>query len=699
MSASSASRFPKPQLPADLLRYRKLPTFTETFLELEAKDGTMGVLGERIARPAVSERVWVLQIALELIYGSPGYMIRQGISHLDSLTASIVFCSFFGTRKATRALPTFPAWILRLVLLVCCARGLRVSHLWNGILRQPWAVIPGTVLAVATAFAFRRPGLPDANFEYREKLRLTAVWDPHGTRDHGYADPDHPDFIRIRLLHLHPRLPFHPVTGSLLVTTLGCPDRPRYEVISYTWGKDTTKNRTLTVDGKAFLCTTATYQALRDSTSWWLSRYVWIDYVCIDQGDKLEKNYQVGCMKYIYSRAEWVRVQMVLPPVPEGGTRVDARGVGAVVQRIARFVEDWEPSAADIVKFFQWERDTFGRWDALVEFFANPWFSRAWIIQQAVCASPVNVYYGSRYVDWNAVGRVADALAEPAVLPLLRRAQHGLRARADALRLLNSLFHVATPWRISPLSALLSGFRHFDATDPRDKVYALLGIIADTERPHPLLYPDYAMSPPELMNLTARYLIDAGSYFDIISFAGTGHARTRGGESQAKAWRPGRRTGRARPWGRRCTTRGRPASSGCRASSQMRLRAVWPGEDGSPWCADEPVEIDPATGQAVFNRERVRKLVEYHDRALEFVLPAGEADESHARECFWRTLIGDRTETERPAPGGAGQISTRQNRPAPDGVERSALAVRGGAEVMSHEKGPYRDGADGSAGR
>ncbi|RYP06628.1 hypothetical protein DL764_003050 [Monosporascus ibericus] len=717
MNASSASRFPKPQLPADLRRYYKLPTITETFLELEAKDGTIGELGWRTGRPAVSERFWVLQRALELIYGPPGYVIRRGISHLDSLTASIGFCSRFGytpsnllgfivvsvvysllrTRRTTQALSTFPTWILRLVLLLCCVRGLQVSHLWDGILRQPWAVVPGTVLAVGAAFAFRWPGLPDAKFEYQEKLRHTTLWDPHGTQDHGYADTDHPDDISVRLLHLHPRLPFHPVTGSLLVTALGLSGRPRYEAISYTWGKDPTKKKTLIVDGKAFLCTTATYEALRDSTSWWRSRYIWIDYVCIDQSDKLEKNYQVGCMKYIYSRAECVRVQMVPPRVPEHGTRVDASGVSVFVQRIAGFVDNWDPSAADIVKFFQWEQETFGRWDALVEFFANPWFSRVWIIQEAVCASPVTVYYGSRYVNWNYMGQVANVLAEPAVLPLLRRARHGLRARENALRLLNimrirnmhkkyymyvpymhrdpnmrSLFHIAMPWRISPLSDLLSGFRYFDTTDPRDKIYALLGLIVDKERPHPLLCPDYAMSPSELMNLTARHLINAGSYFDVISFVGTGHARMRDGESQAKgmaSW--------AADW--TCAPLGVPLHDP-RSANFARIKygaadqadelwmqgersdeiaAAWPGEDGSTWFADEPVEIDPATGRPAFNRERVRELVGHHDRALEFVLRAGGTDESDARECLWRTLIGDRTETERPAPWEAGQLYAR----------------------------------------
>ncbi|RYP59092.1 hypothetical protein DL769_008691 [Monosporascus sp. CRB-8-3] len=739
MNASSAARFSKSQLPADPLKYRKLLCLTERFLEVETEDGTMGVVDGRIARPAVSERVWVLQIALELIYGPPGYVIRQGISHLDSLTASIVFCSGFGytpfsylglvvvsvvysllrTRRTTQALSTFPGWILRLVLLLCCTRGLQVSHLLNGNLRQPWAVVPGTVLAVAAAFAFRRPGLPDAKFKYRENPHLTTVWDPHGTQDHGFADPDDPSIIRVRLLHLHPRLPFHPVKGSLLETTLGWAGRPRYEAISYTWGKDNTKNKTLIVDGKAFMCTTATYKALRDSTSWWRSRWVWIDYVCIDQGDKLEKNYQVGCMKYIYSRAKCVRVQMVPPPVPEGGTRVDVSSVGATVRRIAGFIEGWEPSAADIVKFFRWERDTFGRWDALVEFFANPWFSRVWIIQEVVCGSPVKMYYGSRYVDWDAMGRVADTLAEPAVLPLLRGARHGLRARENALRLLNimqtrnlhrkyynyvpymhsnpnvrPLCHVALLWRISPLSALLSGFRHFDATDPRDKIYALLGLIIDNKRPYPLLYPDYATSPPELMNLTARHLINAESYFDVISFAGTGHARTWGGESQAKGMASWAADWTCAPLGaplhdprsakfsgtkygaadqvsaeivfgavmrgeNEHSARGEADELWMRGERWDEIAAVWPGEDGSTWCADEPVEIDPATGRAVFNQERVHELVEHHDRALEFVLRAGETDESHVRECFWRTLIGDRTKTQRPAPGGTGQLYMR----------------------------------------
>lgn len=88
-------------------------------------------------------------------------------------------------------------------------------------------------------------------------------------------------------------------------------------------------------------------------------------------------------------------------------------------------------------------------------------------------------------------------------------------------------------WQITPLCQLLVGFRHFNATNPLHKVFALLGLIVNTERPHPLLHPDYEMSFQELMSRTLRHCIAAKSYFDVSSFVGIGHAPTSNSESKA----------------------------------------------------------------------------------------------------------------------------------------------------------------------
>jgi len=94
----------------------------------------------------------------------------------------------------------------------------------------------------------------------------------------------------------------------------------------------------LIIDGKAFPCTAATYYALERATRWWCFSWVWVDYVCINQDDKLEKNYQVGCMKYIYSRAQCVLVQMT------GPSSAEIAAAAVMIRRTASFINTWEPS-------------------------------------------------------------------------------------------------------------------------------------------------------------------------------------------------------------------------------------------------------------------------------------------------------------------------------------------------------------------
>ncbi|KUJ12902.1 uncharacterized protein LY89DRAFT_571126, partial [Mollisia scopiformis] len=85
-------------------------------------------------------------------------------------------------------------------------------------------------------------------------------------------------------------------------------EKKNYVAISYTWGEHPNKSKSLFLDGSVFPCTEATYNALYQVSSMWTSPLIWIDYVCIDQYNDTEKGGQLQLMRYIYSRAEEVRV-------------------------------------------------------------------------------------------------------------------------------------------------------------------------------------------------------------------------------------------------------------------------------------------------------------------------------------------------------------------------------------------------------
>ncbi|KAM0421042.1 hypothetical protein ACHAPT_011113 [Fusarium lateritium] len=77
---------------------------------------------------------------------------------------------------------------------------------------------------------------------------------------------------------------------------------PSYETLSYVWG-DQSVTRQITCDGSPRVITESLYLALsrlrlRDRT-----RTVWIDQLCIDQTNEVEKSRQVSVMRDIYRKA------------------------------------------------------------------------------------------------------------------------------------------------------------------------------------------------------------------------------------------------------------------------------------------------------------------------------------------------------------------------------------------------------------
>ena len=75
----------------------------------------------------------------------------------------------------------------------------------------------------------------------------------------------------------------------------------RYETISYCWGNsnDTT---TISVDGQDFDAPASAVEVLKAVRSQDEQRLIWIDAICINQANMLERNYQVALMGSIYGQ-------------------------------------------------------------------------------------------------------------------------------------------------------------------------------------------------------------------------------------------------------------------------------------------------------------------------------------------------------------------------------------------------------------
>lgn len=139
-------------------------------------------------------------------------------------------------------------------------------------------------------------------------------------------------------------------------------------------------------------------------------------------------------------------------------------------------------------------------WAKVTALFANPWFRRAWIVQEAVIAHKLKVVLGKTRIDWNHLFlvmehidkdlEVTESIESISWVPFLK---------------LGRLRHVEDrSGRVSILK-LLENFRHAKSSDPRDKFFSLLGIASDGNLEE--LEPDYSSPIAEVTQRFAGALI------------------------------------------------------------------------------------------------------------------------------------------------------------------------------------------------
>ena len=111
----------------------------------------------------------------------------------------------------------------------------------------------------------------------------------------------------IRLISLLPG-PFHSDLELALITYSPA-EAPSYEALSYTWG-DASSQITVLINGEPASIRTNLDIALRHLRDEEESRTLWVDAVCINQRDVLERSQQVNRMRYIYSGAQHTIIWM-----------------------------------------------------------------------------------------------------------------------------------------------------------------------------------------------------------------------------------------------------------------------------------------------------------------------------------------------------------------------------------------------------
>jgi hypothetical protein len=243
-----------------------------------------------------------------------------------------------------------------------------------------------------------------------------------------------------RVLRLHPSAcPSDgrevPLSADLLVVTV--PDAEdfliestgatiEYTALSYSWGRP--------VLGKTLICNgmrlpisgsnAAALVALRDPTE---PTHVWVDAICIDQEDALEKSAQAARMLKIYEKAQSVAVWLGEPDADSLLAFACIHGMSELQEAVSKFGQTTHvPLCRDRMKSI---------FRALLSLYNRPWLRRTWVRQEIYGARHLSLHCGSQQISWDGFVGAADlmkmirALVQDEVL--VSENQHAVQPTAD----------------------------------------------------------------------------------------------------------------------------------------------------------------------------------------------------------------------------------------------------------------------------
>jgi hypothetical protein len=253
---------------------------------------------------------------------------------------------------------------------------------------------------------------------------------------------------------------------------------PPYDALSYTWGDEDSACRIL-LDGLPFHIRPNLRDALRRLRQPRRTRIIWIDAICIDQTSADEKSVQVPLMGKIYASAKRV-VAWLGEETFDSGMALD------FIPHLTKVAK------VDTESFWllHLEQEEFLRqMMSLIHLLSRPWWKRMWIIQELALGPDVLVVCGSRHIPWSTFHFFTTAWMDTGHAPhhKFNRLQNtalrtlGILASGflEALtRLRQSLQTFSSAPESFELSNLLWSFKYRLVTDPRDKIYGLLGLLS-----------------------------------------------------------------------------------------------------------------------------------------------------------------------------------------------------------------------------
>ena len=292
---------------------------------------------------------------------------------------------------------------------------------------------------------------------------------------------------------------------------------PEYEALSYTWGASKNRNTIRLGQHSFFPVTDNLHAALCRLRQPDRDTKLWVDALCINQSDSVERSWQIRMMPRIYSLAQEVIVWLgdagkFKPPNWRQGRRESLPFKLDTFMDVVNRIDFKLPSMFDVNDVDSVElrlksddkrrNDILKTMKSAVEGTKPHWWTRAWIVQEFALAHRLpRVCFGPYDISWEEFREVGPKLLEidtgfcNAVERLRFDITHGGVSLLDLFAICCSL----------------------NATDARDKVYGMLGLVKDGEAL--LIQPDYSATTVQAYTRATHAIIEANGNLDSLYYS------------------------------------------------------------------------------------------------------------------------------------------------------------------------------------
>ena len=286
-----------------------------------------------------------------------------------------------------------------------------------------------------------------------------------------------------------------------------------FEALSYVWGNyDNTAAVLIQEDSTEikYPITRNLEGVLRRLRLEHIERTIWVDLICINQADISERSHQVAMMGDVYRRADRVVIwlgddtegtskgfEMLRHLIVPDGTRAQPPGY-ITYPLIQTFALPRTPTRSDAELRLSDEIQ-----QSMQCLLSKPWFSRVWTVPEAVLSQRAMIQCGENTLTWTndfqELRKIRVRLKLAVVSPQWKAIFEDkgidltpfldiIEAQIREVALQNDI-----PIPEKDLLDIMYDFRYRQATDPRDKIYAMLGL-AQSKHVQVKVDPDYSES-------------------------------------------------------------------------------------------------------------------------------------------------------------------------------------------------------------